>query len=83
MTLDRDDPFLERNLARLEMRFQERFHASAAKELNRRDEGKAPHQTTLRSMNENKERLETTRILRRILLEETTEPNAGKKRNEA
>lgn len=65
------------------MRFQERFHASAAKELNRRDEGKAPHQTTLRSMNENMERLEITRMLRRILLEETTKPNADKKKSEA
>ena len=81
--MDKGDPFLERNLARLEMRFQERFHASAVKELNRRDEGKAPHQTTLRSMNENMERLEITRMLRRLLLEETTKPNADKKKSEA
>ena len=81
--MDKDDQFLERNLARLEMRFQERYHASAEKEMNRRDEGKAPHQTTLRSMNENMERLETTRMLRRILLEETTKPNADKKKREA
>lgn len=70
--MDRDDPFLERNLARLEMRFQERYHVSTEKERSRRQEGRTPHQTTLRSMNENKERLETTRMLRRILLEATT-----------
>lgn len=72
---------MERNLARLEMRFEERYQASAEKELNRREEGKAPHQTILRSMNENKERLEATRTLRRILLEETKEPDADKKKN--
>lgn len=71
---------MERNLARLEMRFEERYQASVEKELNRREEGKAPHQTILRSLNENKERLETTRTLRRILLEETKEPDADKKK---
>ncbi|MBK8193484.1 MAG: hypothetical protein IPK76_09820 [Lewinellaceae bacterium] len=65
------------------MRFEERYQASAEKELNRREEGKPPHQTILRSMNENKDRLETTRTLRRILLEETNDPNADKKKNEA
>jgi hypothetical protein len=65
----------------LELRFEERYQASAEKELNRREEGKAPHQTILRSMNENKERLEATRTLRRILLEETKEPDADKKKN--
>lgn len=74
---------MERNLARLQMRFEERYQASAEKEINRREEGRPPHQTILRSMNENKERLETTRTLRRILIEETNEPDADKKKKEA
>ncbi len=74
---------MERNLARLEMRFEERYLASAEKELKRREEGKPPHRTILRSMNENKERLETTQTLRRILLEEPNKPTADKKKNGA
>jgi hypothetical protein len=65
------------------MRFEERCQTSVEKELRRREEGKPPHQTILRSMNENKDRLETTRTLRRILLEEATKPDADKKKNEA
>lgn len=72
---------MERNLARLEMRFEERYQVSAEKELNRREDGKPPHQTILRSMNENKERLETTRTLRRILLVEAKKSNADKKKS--
>jgi hypothetical protein len=62
------------------MRFEERYRASVEKQLRRREDGKPEHQTVLRSMNENKERLETTPILRRILLEKTNKSNANKKK---
>ncbi len=65
--LDVVDPFLERNLARLEMRFEERYLASLEKEARRKEAGKPAHLTILRSIEENKERLEVTQELRRHL----------------
>ena len=62
------------------MRFEERYQASAEKEAKRREEGKPPHQTILRSMNENKARLEATREIRRILLEEADGLETGIKK---
>jgi hypothetical protein len=65
------------------MRFEERYRASVEKQLRRREDGKPEHQTILRSMNENKERLETTRMLRRISLVKTNKTNAARKKKEA
>lgn len=80
--MDKCDPFLERNLARLEMRFEERYRVSVEKQSRRIEDGKPKHLTVLRSMNENKGRLETTRMLRQILLKETTKPNSYRKEND-
>jgi len=49
----------------------------------REGEGKSPHQTTLRSLAENKERLEATRRIRQVLTEKTNEFTAKSKKNEA
>ena len=67
LKLDTNDPFLKRNLARLEMRFQERYQSSMEKENERKEKGRPAHKTILRSINENKERLEMTKQIRRIL----------------
>lgn len=63
--LDTADPYLERNLARLEIQFAERYHASVEKEQKRREQGKSPHKTIMQSMEENRLRLEVVRALRR------------------
>lgn len=65
--LDRDDPFTERNLARLEMRFKERYEASLEKEERRKEEGKLPHKTVTQSVEDNRLRLEAVRQMRQIL----------------
>ena len=70
MELDVSDPLLRHNLNRLEKRFRERFFSSVQKDLKRRDKGKISHATTLRSIQENKERFEKVRSLRHILLGE-------------
>lgn len=62
--LKKGDPFLERNLARLEKRFIERYEDSLKKETKRRGRGRPMHKTVLRSLKENKERLEIVRNLR-------------------
>jgi len=77
--LDGETPFVERNLARLEKRFEERYRASVEKATMRAGEGKSPHQTTLRSLAENKERLEATKRIRQVLIEKTNEFNAKSK----
>lgn len=64
------DPLLSHNLNRLEKRFKERFFSSVQKDIKRRDKGKPSHATTLRSIQENKERFEKVRMLRHILLGE-------------
>lgn len=73
--LGKESPFVERNLARLEKRFEARYIASVEKAAMRSKEGKPPHQTTLRSLAENKERLETTKKIRQVLLEKQAEAN--------
>jgi|GEM_PF-1777373 len=65
--LDPADPYLERNLARLEIRFAERYKCSLKKEIERRELGKPAHKTVLRSQEDNKERLEVVRQLRNLL----------------
>lgn len=67
--LDQDDPFLERNLARLENRFLRRYMDSVKKRQKRQEEGKPPHKTVLRSIEENRQRLETIRTIRQALLD--------------
>ena len=49
-----NDPYLERNLARLEKRFTQRYLASVEKDNVRRASGKSSHPTTLQSMEHNK-----------------------------
>jgi hypothetical protein len=66
VTLDPEDPYLERNLARLEMRFEERYECSLKKETERKEQGKPAHKTILRSMEENRSRLEAVRQLREL-----------------
>jgi len=64
--LKKGDPFLERNLARLEMRFEERYECSLKKETERKEMGKPAHKTILRSLEENRSRLEAVRQLRNL-----------------
>lgn len=66
--IDMDDPFLERNLARLESRFQERYQASLEKEVVREKEGLPTHRTIQRSIEQNRERLKITRRLRQRVM---------------
>lgn len=65
--LDKDDPFTERNLARLEMRFKERYEASLEKEERRKEKGKPPHKTVTQSVEANRLRLEAVRQMRQFL----------------
>lgn len=48
------------------MRFVERYEGSLKKESERREKGKLVHKMILRSLEENKERLEAVRKLRSI-----------------
>lgn len=70
MTLDKNDPFLGHNLDRLEKRFKERYLASLEKKRKREKGGKSPHQTVLKSIEDNERRLQMVRIFRHLLLEE-------------
>jgi len=56
--LDTSDPYLKRNLSRLEIRFRKRLEASRQKDSKRQASGKDSHPTTLKSIKENKDRLE-------------------------
>lgn len=67
--LDPADPYLERNLARLEIRFLNRYMESVKKSRDREEEGKPPHKTVLRSIEENRQRLEKVRMIQQFLLE--------------
>ena len=71
VSLDKDDPFLGHNLDRLEKRFRERYSASLKKNRKREEAGKPPHQTVLKSVQENKKRLLMVRLLRHQLLDES------------
>ncbi|MEL6720550.1 MAG: hypothetical protein AAFO82_01605 [Bacteroidota bacterium] len=69
MHLDKDDPHLEFNLARLEKRFKQRYEESVQKNLKRQQMGRQLHQTTLRSMKDNQKRMEMVKVLRFMLVE--------------
>jgi hypothetical protein len=66
--LNKDDPFTERNLARLEMRFKERYESSLEKEERRKGEGRPPHKTVTQSVEDNKVRLEAVRQMRQFFV---------------
>jgi hypothetical protein len=66
--LDSEDPFLGHNLDRLEKRFRERYDASVEKNRKRKKEGKSPHQTVLKSVQENKKRLLMVQLLQHQLM---------------
>ena len=68
--LDRDNPYLERNLERLEKRFQQRFLGSIEKKKERESEGKKIHQTVLKSIEENGKRVLMVRLLKTVILKE-------------
>ncbi len=73
MTLDKNDPFLSHNLDRLEKRFKERYYASIEKDQEREQEGKPPHQTILKSIEDNQKRFLMVRIFKHLLLAEKLE----------
>ncbi|MEM9897264.1 MAG: hypothetical protein AAF789_12925, partial [Bacteroidota bacterium] len=70
VTLDPEDPFLQRNLSRIEGRFRKRYFESLTKNENRIAMGKPPHTATLRSLAQNKDRFEQVRLIRHELLGE-------------
>lgn len=70
MTLDRQDPFLGHNLDRLEKRFKERYYTSLEKKQVREEDGKKPHQTILKSIEDNERRFLMVRVFRCLLLDE-------------
>lgn len=55
--IDHSNPMLTHNLLRLKNRFQERYDDSIKKADARKKQGKAPHQTIEKSIQENQERL--------------------------
>jgi hypothetical protein len=69
--LDPKDPLLPRNLSRLEKRFKERYYSSVQKDIKRRQKGKPSHATTLKSIRDNKLRLDQVRELRRSLINDS------------
>ena len=67
--LDPDDPYLLQNLGRLEARFRQRYTPYPYKRMkNGEKEGKASHKSTLQSIQDNKDRIETVRKIREQLL---------------
>ncbi|GAB5552909.1 MAG: hypothetical protein Sapg2KO_25000 [Saprospiraceae bacterium] len=66
--MDKADPYLKHNLDRLEKRFSERYNASIEKKQKREQEEKPPHQTILKSIEDNNKRIKMLDILREILL---------------
>ncbi len=64
VALDRDNPYLKRNLDRLEKRFRERYYSSLEKKEKREEEGKIAHTSVLKSISDNKKRLLMVKILR-------------------
>lgn len=62
-----DDPYLIRNLSRLEARFKARYDASVQRDEERKGKGKQSHKTTLRSIQQNKERWEKIQEIRAVL----------------
>lgn len=68
MVLDRDNPYLERNLERLEKRFRQRFLGSIEKKKERENEGKKIHQTVLKFIEENRKRVLMAKLIKVIVL---------------
>ena len=68
MNLDKNDPYLRRNLNRLEDRFRERYYSSVQRNLQRKKKGKSSHKATIRSIEDNKKRFEEVRRIRHKLL---------------
>jgi hypothetical protein len=71
VSLDPNNPYLAYNLARLENRFLNRYSESLEKERIRKEQGKPAHKTNIKSIEENKERLDKVRELRAVYTENT------------
>lgn len=69
--IDRSNPMLSHNLLRLKNRFQERYDDSIKKAEARKKQGKAPHQTTEKSIQDNQERLKRVDFILNTLLKQT------------
>ncbi len=69
--IDRSNPMLSHNLLRLKNRFQERYDDSIKKADARKKQGKAPHQTTEKSIQDNQERLKRVDFILNTLLKQT------------
>ncbi len=68
MNLDENDPYLRRNLSRLEDRFRKRYYSSVQKDIKRRKKGKPSHKSTLKSIKENRQRLNEVKHIRTTML---------------
>ncbi|NET37015.1 MAG: hypothetical protein F6K19_34160 [Cyanothece sp. SIO1E1] len=75
--MDTNDPFLRRNLNRLEARFRERYYSSVQKDLKRRGKGKNSHETTLKSIQENRKRLAEVKAIRYALFDKSSLAQVG------
>jgi hypothetical protein len=71
--LDTTDPFLRRNLSRLEARFRARYYSSVQKDVKRKKKGKPSHKTTLKSIEDNRKRLEEVIAIRTALFHKFSE----------
>ena len=69
--IDRSNPMLSHNLLRLKNRFQERYDDSIKKAEARKKQGKAPHQTIEKSIQDNQERLRRVDFIINTLLKQT------------
>lgn len=69
--IDRSNPMLTHNLLRLKNRFQERYDDSIKKAEVRKKQGKAPHQTIEKSIQENQERLRRVDFILNTLMRQT------------
>ena len=69
--IDRSNPMLSHNLLRLKNRFQERYEDSLKKAEARKEQGKAPHQTTEKSIQENQERLRRVEFIINTLVKQS------------
>ena len=68
--LDKNDPFLGYNLDRLEKRFRERYLISLEKKRVREQDGKLPHQTILKSIENNLNKFIMVKVIRTLILNE-------------
>lgn len=69
VSLDQDNPYLKRNLDRLEKRFRERYSSSLEKKEKRELEGRIAHASVLKSISDNKNRLLMVKVLKRFFTE--------------